>query len=292
MAGNRTKLSRQAIFNSQLTATLSISLVLFMLGIMGILLFTGQRISERVKENIGFSLILKSDASDTEIQKLVKYIDATNYARSVKFITREDAAKELASQLGEDFVEFIGYNPLLSSVEVKLKADFADAVNIERIKEEYTDNSIVKEFSYQKDLVSMVNTNIRKIAVWISGFSLLLLLISIALINNTIRLLIYSKRFLINTMKLVGATPGFIRRPFIQRGILTGLTGGLLAIVMICGLLFGIEDEVKDIISFNDVEMLGIISAGILLVGMLLSHISSYFAVNKYVKLRSHELYF
>ena len=214
MAGNRTKLSRQAIFNSQLTATLSISLVLFMLGIMGILLFTGQRISERVKENIGFSLILKSDASDTEIQKLVKYIDATNYARSVKFITREDAAKELASQLGEDFVEFIGYNPLLSSVEVKLKADFADAVNIERIKEEYTDNSIVKEFSYQKDLVSMVNTNIRKIAVWISGFSLLLLLISIALINNTIRLLIYSKRFLINTMKLVGATPGFIRRPF------------------------------------------------------------------------------
>ncbi len=291
MANKEHKITQRRLRSSFLTSIISITLVLFLLGVLGLLVLNAKRLSDYVKENIGFSIILKEDVKEVEIIRLQKNLDASKYVKSTEYITKKEAAKELKKELGEDFVDFLGYNPLLASIDVHLQADYANPDSIKHIKKDLQEYDQIKEVFYQKSLVQLVNQNIRKISLIILIFSAFLFLIAIALINNTIRLSIYSKRFIINTMQLVGATKGFIRRPFIYRGILQGVIAAVIAVGLLTGSVYFMQREFDEIITLQDVETLGILYAGVLIVGVFISWISTLFAVNRYLKIKVDKLY-
>ncbi len=292
MAGTRIRKKRQSLFNSHFTITISIALVLFLLGIMGILVFTTDKVTDHVKENIGFSIVLEDNARDVDVRRMQKYLDAMHYVKSTEFINKDRAAAELSEDLGEDFLDFLGDNPLLASIEVHLKAEYANPDSIALIEKEFESYSNIREVIYQKDIVHLVNENVRKITFIILAFSLLLFIVSVALINNTVRLSIYSQRFLINTMQLVGATRSFVRRPFVTRCVVDGFIGAVLAIAMLSALIYSSQAELKAIISFSDIELILMVYCALVLLGMLITQFSAFFAVNKYLRLRSDELYF
>ncbi|MCW3789078.1 cell division protein FtsX [Plebeiibacterium sediminum] len=284
--------TRRQLRNSYLTTVISIALVLFLLGAVGYLMLNAQRLSNYVKENIGFNIVLKDNVRDAEVRRLQKYLDASSYVKSTEYIDKERAAEELKKQLGEDFVDFLGYNPLLSSIEVKLFAEFANPDSIKKVEEVFVSFPQVKEVFYQKNLIQKVNDNVNKISFVLLGFSALLLLIAIALINNTIRLSVYSKRFLINTMQLVGATKGFIRQPFISTSLLHGFIGAVLANGLLAGGVYILHRELGGFIGFDNIELIGILFVIVIVIGMLLSFVSTFFAVNKYLRLKTDQLYF
>ncbi|MBM3434846.1 MAG: cell division protein FtsX, partial [Bacteroidetes bacterium] len=218
MARQEDKIFIKRLQSSYITTVVSISLVLFMLGLLGLIILHAKKLSDYVKENIGFSIIMKEGVKEAGIIRLQKILDATEYVKSTEYITKEEAAKEFEKELGEDFTSFLGYNPLLPTIEVRFKAGYANNDSLAIIKEKILANPNVKEVFYQESLVDVVNQNVSKISVIVLAFSLLLLIIAIALINNTIRLSVYSKRFIIRSMQLVGATHRFISRPFIALG--------------------------------------------------------------------------
>ena len=291
MANKETKITRRRLRSSFLTSVISISLVLFLLGILGLLVLNAKRISDYVKENIGFSIILKEGVKEVDVIRLQKNLDASKYVKSTEYITKEEAAQELQEELGEDFIEFLGYNPLLASIDVHLQAQYANPDSIKLIKQDLQKYEQIKEVFYQKSLVQLVNQNIRKIGIIILIFSAFLFLVAIALINNTIRLSIYSKRFIINTMQLVGATKGFIRRPFIFRGVLQGIIASIIAMGLLTGAVYFMQKEFDEIISLQDIEILAILYGAVLVVGMFISWISTFFAVNRYLHIKVDKLY-
>ncbi len=284
--------TQRQLRNSYFTTVISIALVLFLLGSVGYLMLNAQRLSNYVKENIGFNIVLKDNVREVEVRRLQKYLDASRYVKSTEYIDKERAAKELQEQLGEDFVDFLGYNPLLSSIEVKLFAEYANPDSIKNVEAIFSSFTQVKEVFYQKNLVQKVNENVNKISLVLLIFSALLLLIAIALINNTIRLSVYAKRFLINTMKLVGATKGFIRLPFVTTSILHGFVGGVVANMMLGGSIYILHKELGGFIGFDNIELIGILFILVIALGILLSLISTFFAVNKYLRLKTDQLYF
>lgn len=292
MSKAKTKINKQSIFNSHLTATISIALVLFMLGVMGTLGLTAKKLSDYVKENIGFSVVLNDNAKEVDVKRLQKYLDATDYVKTTEYISKEQAAKELSEDLGEDFITFLGFNPLLSSIEVKLHAEYANPDSLTVIENEFHTYPQIKEVIYQKNLVHLVNDNIQRISLIILGFSALLLIISMALISNTIRLTVYSKRFIIRTMQLVGAKRSFIRRPIIGRNIINGIVAAFLAMGLLMALLMYMQKEINKIVSLEDLDIILMVFGGMLVIGILITQLSAYFAVNKYLRMQSDDLYF
>ena len=234
---------------------ISISLVLFMLGLLGLIVLNAKQISDHVKQNIGFSIYLQDEISPAELKSLQEKLLAKPYTNRIEYIDKEAAATMLKEDLGEDFVEFLGYNPLAGSIDVYLNADFAETESMNQISAELKKFKKVKEVSYQPDLISEVNDNIQKIGLVLLGFSVLLLIVVIALINNTIRLAIYSKRFLIKTMQLVGATSGFIRRPFVGRGVLNGIISGLIAILLLVGVLYWVSKNIPELMELQNINV-------------------------------------
>lgn len=286
------RVSLNRLFNSHFTSIISIALVLFLVGIGSLLLLMANDLSVYVKENISFSVVLNQDVKDVEIKRLQKNLDAAPYVKSTQYITKEDAAKELSQELGQDPIEFLGFNPLLGSLEVKLHSNYANADSISMIEKEMKKFPQIKEVIYQKNLMQAVNENVKRISLILFGFVAIFLVISFALINNTIGLAIYSKRFLINTMKLVGANWSFIRRPFILRNVINGIIASFLAMGMLTGLIYYIQNEMYDIISFEKVYDLLIIYGIMLLLGILITVVSAFFAVNKYLRLKAGDLYY
>jgi len=292
MAHKKPKRLKKRLFSSYLTTTLSISMVLFLVGLMSILLVNAKRLSDYMMENIGVTLIINEDARDVDVIKLQKKLEATEYIKSTRFVDKETAAKELQNELGEDFVEFLGYNPLLASIDIKLYAVYANPDSLILLEKKFLELPEVSEVHYQRNLVKQLNRNVSKMSLILMVLSSLMLIIFIALINNTIRLSIYSKRFLINTMQLVGATRAFIRRPFVSKGILHGIYGAIIACTMIMGIIYSYQKELMGIIDFRNIETLGIIVGMVFLMGMLISGISTYFAVNKFLRLKFDELFY
>ncbi len=292
MKNSEGKATRQRLRSSSLSSIISISLVLFMLGIIGILVFNAKKLSDFVKENIGFSIFLQDDVREVDANFLRKTLDASVFVRYTEYISKERAAKELKEQLGEDFISFLGYNPLSASLDVRMKADYANQDSINKIENFLMRFKQVKEVHYQKSLVNLVNENVSRISLVIILFSSLLLFIALVLINNTIRLTVYSRRFLINTMKLVGATWGFIRKPFLLKSILHGIYASLIAICMLSGLIFLIKKEFGDLIDIVDPQFIIIIFGVVIIIGVLINLISTYFAVNKFLRLKSDDLYY
>lgn len=277
--------------SSYATTVVSISLVLFLLSLLGLLVLNTKKLGDFVKENIGFSVILKENTREADIIQIQRTFDASVFVKETRYITPDQAAAELQEELGENFLDFLGFNPLLPSIDLKLNANYANPDSIAMIEKEFLDHPQVKEVYYQESLVHLVNDNVRNLSLIILVFSAFLFFISIALFNNTIRLLFYSKRFIIKTMLLVGATSNFIRKPFIFSGLLHGLIGSVVAALMLFVVVYFAQREMPDIIGFTDYSTLGILLLIIFGIGILLSWLSTLFAVNKYLRIDQDRLY-
>jgi len=280
------------IQSSSITTVISVSLVLFLLGLLGVLFISAKKISNHLKENIGFHVYLKDNAKEDEVERLHNFLNASNYVKSCAYLSKDSAASIYKKAVGEDFVQFIGYNPLPSSMEVQLKADYANSDSIAWIQKQILDFSSVKEFDYQESLVNLVNKNINRIALVLLVFIGLLLLIALGLINNTIRLAMYSRRYIIKTMQLVGATGGFIRKPFLLNGIKHGVVAGIIANLILGGIIYAALKKIPDLEQVTDVSMMIYLFGIIFVLGVLISGISTFFAVRKYLRLSSEELYY
>ena len=288
--GNNTSLNRQ-ILSSSASVVISLSLVLFVIGLLGLVLINAQRLSNYVKENIGFTIMLKEGVNEIEIMNFQKILDAADFAKSSTFVSKEQATKDLQNDLGEDFVSFLGYSPLLASVDVKLNASYANTDSLAVIKAELNDYPVVHTIFYQENLIDKLNSNVNRLSFFLLSFCLLLFVIAFALINNTIRLSVYSKRFLIRTMRLVGATNSFIQKPFLVKGIYQGIYSSIFAIFMLIGSIQLIQSETASMLNITDLKIIGFIFILIFIFGFFLSWISTFFAVRKFIKQNESELY-
>ena len=289
--GKNTTIRSSSFFNSRLTSTVSISLVLFLLGLIALMGLLANNLSVYVRENIAFSVVLNDEMGDADVNRLQKRLDASPFVRSTEFISKEQASKELEEELGENPETFLGFNPLLASIEVKLKSEYANPDSIVVIEKKLRSNTNIQDVLYRKDLLQMVNDNMKRIGLILLALAAVLMAISFALISNTIRLMIYSKRFLIYTMKLVGATNGFIRRPFISANIVNGIFAAFLAIVMMIGFFYYLTSEISDMMQLFDMKMLFVVFGIIIVLGVLISVFSTYLAVNRYLKMKIDNLY-
>lgn len=285
--------SNRRVAGSYAMSLVSITLVLFLLGAFAIFLVHARKLSNHVKENIGFEVVMNSDVKEANILRLQKELDAMPAVKSTEYITKDEAIERLSEDLGEDFLEWLGpeENPLLPSIDVRFHAAYANNDSIALIETMLLENPDVKEVYYQKSLVDLINNNIRKIAIVLMVISLILLLIAIALIRNTIRLSIYSKRFLVRSMQLVGATESFIRKPFLKQGVSQGFFGGLLADVFLVIILYAASKRIPDLALIRDLYDISAILAGIVFLGMLIAWFSTRTALDKFLKADLDKLY-
>ncbi len=285
------KASKRKLQSSYFTTIVSISLVLFLMGLLGLLILNSKKLSDHVKENIGFSVVMNPGVKEARILELKKNLDAADFVRYAEYVTAEEAADELQKDLGEDFIGFLGFNPLLPSIDLRMSADYANVDSLQVIEKKLLKDPDIKEVYYQKSLVSLVNQNIRRMGIVLFVFSFLLLLISMALISNTIRLAVYSKRFIIRTMQLVGATRGFIRKPFLITGIMHGLLSALIASAMLAIIIYFSMQEIPELLTLQDYNLLLILFGFVIFLGVFITWISNLSAVNKYLKVKPDKLY-
>jgi cell division transport system permease protein len=274
-----------------ISTVFGIAMVLSMIGLLGLILVEANNLSRYVKENIVLNVFVDDAAHETDVLQLQKQIEGNIMVKQTQHVSKELAALNLQKDLGEDFVKFLGYNPLSQSLDIYLKAEYANNADIEKFKAELLKNPLVKEVKYQKSLVDQMNENITTISLIILVFAGIFVVLSVALINNTIRLAIYSQRFLIKSMQLVGATKGFIRKPFILYGIWHGLLGGLIAILILIGTLSLAYKEIPDLIILRNYTEFGLIFVVILGIGVFISGFSTFLAVNKFLRLKIYNLY-
>ncbi len=291
MGKKEKNITRRRLRSSYVTSLISVTLVLFLLGLVGLLLLNAKNLSDYIKESFSFSVLIRENAKDVEVKLFQKTLDAKSYVRSTRYVSKEQAASELQKELGEDFLRVLGYNPLLSSVDVYLKAEYAHPDSLAKIVKEISSYPIVKEVYYQESLLMAINQNIRKITLFLLAFSGLLLLIALTLINNTVRLMLYSRRFIINTMQLVGASRSFIRRPLLLRGAVQGLLGGILAAAMVAGIIYLLQRDFRDFYLIRDYIHIIVLVSGIIITGVMITLISTFFAVNKYLSVEEDKLY-
>lgn len=277
---------------SGITVIVSLSLVLFMLGALGLLVINANKLTQHFKENIGFQIYLKDTASSAQIDALIQEINSSAFAKSVNLVSKEQAAQQLKENLGEDFISFLGSNPLLNALDVKLNANYANTDTLQNIEKVLIQKSFVKEVVYQKDMINSLNKNTKAIAFFILIFSGALLLVAVALINNTIRLSIYSQRFLIRTMYLVGATRIFISKPFLFKGIRQGIIAGIIAGFLLAGFLLISTRFIPDLLQLQDENILLLVFVGVIVVGIIISGISALLSVTRYLRLKTSDLYF
>ncbi len=273
------------------STVISIALVLLMTGLLGLILVHAKNLSKYVKENIVLNIIVNDNVNEGDVLAMQKDLEKDPYVLRTEYISKELAAKNLKEDLGEDFVEYLGHNPLLPSIDVYLKEQYANTDSIQTFIQKASKNSRVKEIVYQESLIDMVNKNIRIIGMVVLAFTVVLLIIAVALINNTIRLAIYSQRFLIKSMQLIGATKNFIRKPYIMYGIFHGLLGALIAILLLIFTLQFAQKQIPDLVFLRNWSEFAAIFLIVVVLGIIISGLSTYFAVTKYLRAKSHSLY-
>lgn len=274
-----------------ISTVFGIAMVLLMIGLLGLILVNAHNLSRYVKENIVLNVFVDDGAHETDVLQLQKQIEANPMVKQTQYVSKELAARNLQKDLGEDAIKFLGYNPLSPSLDVYLKAEYANNTDIERFKNGLLKNQLVKEVKYQQLLVDQMNKNLTNISLVILGFAAIFVVLSVALINNTIRLAIYSQRFLIKSMQLVGATKGFIRKPFLLYGIWHGLLGGLIAIIILLATLSLAYKEVPDLVILQNYTEFGIVFIIVIGIGVFISGFSTFLAVNKFLRLKLYDLY-
>ena len=283
---------RRKLISSYFSVVLSIALVLFLLGVLGLLVINTKKLANHFKEQVAVTVFLKDNAKEVEVSQLQKSLAMAPYTKSAEFISKEAAAEAHSKEIGENFLEFLGYNPLQNSIDVHLKADYVLTDSIQQIAETITAKDYVAEVSYDQPLVSLLNENVKRISFWILVASGIFTLIAVLLINSSIRLSIYSKRFIIKTMQMVGATKSFIRKPFILKSVQLGIIGALIALASVGGLLYYLSGKYPELQLLADLELLMILFGGILLGGIVITWISTYIATQRFLNLRTDDLYY
>ena len=285
--------SKRRVAVSYFMSLMSITLVLFLLGVFALLMMHAQKLSNHLKENIGFEVVMNSNVKEANILKLQQELDSMPAVKSTEYISKEEAIRRLSEDLGEDFLQWLGNeeNPLLPSIDVRFNADWANNDSINLLQAQLLKNKDIKDVYYQKSLVNLINQNVNRIGIALIIASLVLLIIAITLIRNTIRLSIYSKRFLVRSMQLVGATPSYIRRPFIRSGITQGFFGALLADAFLALLLYGLTKRLPELTFVQDYKIIIGIFVGVLILGILLGGLSTRLALQKYLHADIDQLY-
>jgi cell division transport system permease protein len=284
--------SKTRLRSSYVTLVISVSLVLFLLGVLGLLLINAKEISDYLRESVSFNIFLDDEAKEPDIRMLQKDLDAKAYVKSTEYVSKDAAAIKMKNDLGEDFVNFLGDNPLPPTIDVYLYADYTSPDSVAKIEKYVREYPFVKEVYVQESLLFLINENVKKISLFLLVISTFLFLIALTIINNTIRLSIYSKRFLIRTMQLVGATQGFIRKPFLIQSAIHGLLAALIAMSLVMGLLYLVEKEFLLLFSFESTYLLFLLGVAIIFTGVLINIISTYFSVNRYLSISEDKLYY
>ena len=285
--------NKRRLAGSYAMSLMSITLVLFLLGVFVLFLIHARQLSNHIKENVGFEIVMNSNVKEANVLRLQKELDAMPAVKSTEYITKEEAISRLSDDLGEDFQQWLGTeaNPLLPSIDVRFHADYANNDSITLLENQLRENTDVKDVYYQKSLVELINHNVNRVATVLMIVSIVLLAIAIALIRNTIRLSIYSKRFLVRSMQLVGATESFIRRPFLKSGVSQGFFGGILADLLLFLILYGVSKRVPGLTLLQEPVMIACIFVGIVVLGIILAWFSTRLALDKFLKANLDKLY-
>lgn len=271
---------------------ISISLVLFLVGLLGLIVLKTNSITKHFKEKITMTIFLKDKIKSSDLEILQAELKKADYTKNVTYVSKDEAAEKYSEEIGENFLEFLGENPLKNAIDVSLKSEFVTPEKMAKIEKNLVIRSIVAEVVYDKPLIELLSKNINRLSFWILLFSGVFTLIAVVLINSSIRLSIYSKRFTIKTMQMVGATKSFIRKPFIMQSVKLGFIGALVAIGGLLGFIFYLNKKIPEIELLNDVEIVGIVCAVIIGLGILITWLSTFFATQRFLNLRTDELYY
>ena len=292
MSSSFEKHQKRRLISSYFSVVLSIALVLFLLGLLGMLILNAKKVSDHFKEQVVVTIYLKDSAKEVETKQLEKSLAMADYVKSTEYVSKEQAAEFMKAENGEDFMDFVGYNPLQNSIDVHLKADFVTSEHLEKISAEATSKNFVEEVTYDNDLVNLMNDNVKKISFWVLIISGIFTLIAVLLINSSIRLAVYSKRFTIKTMQMVGATKRFIRRPFVWKSVRLGMIGAVLALIGMAIVLYCLNKTFTELELLSNPILVGLLFVFIFALGIIITWISTHFATQRFLNLKTDELYY
>ncbi len=292
MSSSFERYQKRRLISSYFSVVISIALVLFLLGLLGLLVLNTKKIADHFKEQIALTIYLKDTAKEVEINQLNKSLALAEYTKSTTYVTKEEAAEAHSKEIGEDFMDFLGYNPLQNSIDVYLKADYISSGEIDQIAEDIAAKGFVDEVTYDRPLIALLNENVTRISFWVLVISGIFTFIAVLLINSSIRLSVYSKRFIIKTMQMVGATKRFIRKPFIWKSVKLGMTGAFLALLGMGAVLYYMNRSFPELELLNDKSLLIAIFAGVFLMGIIITWLSTFFATQRFLNLKTDELYY
>ncbi|WP_125717824.1 cell division protein FtsX [Flavobacterium ustbae] len=291
MSSNFDKFQKRRLISSYFSVVLSVFLVLFLLGVLGLFIINSKQLADDFKEKIAMTVFFKNEANDSIVKAFNTELKRAPFALSYVYVSKEKAAKEHTDIIGEDFLTFLGENPLLNSYDIHLKADYVERDSIAKIESRLRQNTMISDIVYDKQLVNLVNDNIRKVSMWILIISGFLTVIAVLLINSSLRLSIHSNRFIIKTMQMVGATKAFIRKPFVMRSVKLGMLGAGLAIVALIALLLYVDNNFPGLGILEDKALTGLVLVAVFGLGVLITWVSTHFATQRFLNLRTDDLY-
>ena len=283
---------KRKLISSYFSVVISIALVLFLLGSLGLLVLNAKKVADHFREQVVVTIYLNDSAKEVEVNQLQKSLAMAEYTKEAKYVSKEEAAQIVKSDIGEDFMEFLGANPLQNSIDVYLKADYVTNETLDGITEELSNKAFIEDITYDNDLVEIMNNNVRKITFWVLILSAVFTLIAVLLINSSIRLAVYSKRFSIKTMQMVGATKRFIRKPFVLKSIQLGVIGAIVALIGMAVVLYYLDKTFPELELVQKPVLVGALFVGVFLLGILITWISTFIATQRFLNLKTDQLYY
>ena len=292
MASSFEQYQKRKLVSSYISVVISIALVLFLLGCLGLLVINSKKVADHFKEQVVMTIYLNDTAKEVEVNQLQKSLAMANYSKEAVYVSKEEAAEFMQGETGEDFMDFVGYNPLKNSIDVYLRADYVTTDQLSEISTELSTKDFIEEVRYDNDLVELMNDNVKKITFWVLIISGLFTLIAVLLINSSIRLAVYSKRFIIKTMQMVGATKTFIRRPFVWQSVKLGIIGAIVAMIGMAVVLYYVNKSFPDLSLMENTVLIGILFLGIFFMGIVITWISTFIATQRFLNLKTDQLYY
>ena len=291
MAGTFEKYQKRRLVSSYFSVVISIALVLFLLGNLGLMIINAKKVSDLLKEQISLTIYLNDSAKKVEINQIQKSLELADYTKSITFVSKEEAAELMISETGEDFMDFVGYNPLQNSIDIHLKANYVTNEKLNEVASELSDKKFVDDVKFDENLIELMNKNVRKISYWVLVFSIVFTFISVLLINSSIRLAVYSKRFIIKTMQMVGATKSFIRKPFIYKNLQLGMVGAFIANLALCAVFYQLDNYFPELTLSSTFEKFALLVLAVFGVGFIITWISTFIATQRFLNLKTDQLY-
>ena len=283
---------KRRLQSSYISVVVSIALVLFMVGVLGLILLKSTKVANYVKEKVAVTLFIKDKVTQKQIKTFRESLLKETFTKKAIYTSKAQAAKKYSEEIGEDFLQFLGNNPLKNGIDIYLKADFVTPEKMQELETRFLKNAFVADVSYDKSLINLITKNIKRISFWLLVFSGFFSLVAMILINSSIRLSIYSKRFNIKTMQMVGATKRFIRKPFIWRSIKLGMIGALFALIGLAVVIYYLDKYIPSLDLLKDYLSLGYLVGGVLLSAFIISWVSTFFATQRFLNLKTDELYY